>query len=70
MSHKSVMNFRREAVEREKSESCCISLMALLVGSYEDYTAPQPPQARTQLEAPVDTNPLVMTNIAVEHHHF
>lgn len=35
-----------QAVEREKSESCCISLMALLVGSYEDYTAPQPPQAR------------------------
>lgn len=35
-----------QAVEREKSESCCISLMALVVGSYQDYTEPQPPQAR------------------------
>jgi len=30
-----------QAAEREKSESCCVSLMALLVGSYKDYTYPQ-----------------------------
>ncbi|CAJ1450475.1 unnamed protein product, partial [Effrenium voratum] len=32
--------------EREKSESCCVSLMALLLGSYEDYTRPQGEQVR------------------------
>ncbi|CAE7511654.1 unnamed protein product, partial [Symbiodinium sp. KB8] len=34
--------------EREKSESCCVSLMALLLGSYKDYTQPQGEKVRLQ----------------------
>eukprot|EP00930_Biecheleria_cincta_P018711 TRINITY_DN14482_c0_g1_i1.p1 TRINITY_DN14482_c0_g1~~TRINITY_DN14482_c0_g1_i1.p1 ORF type:complete len:1225 (-),score=207.45 TRINITY_DN14482_c0_g1_i1:117-3791(-) len=40
-----------QAGEREKSESCCLSIIALVTGAYDDFTAPQGEKVRlTQVE--------------------